>query len=106
MLNLNNEQIYMICGFISALLASGVRLMRDKSNFSSIYAVVRSVIDALTCALLSYGVFLILQSYWSVNTSVIIFIGTFVGSLGTSTIIGFASSLLKKYIGENNATNK
>ena len=99
--NYNSEQFYMICGFVSAMLSSGVRLMRDKSNFSSMYAVTKSVVDAFTCALLSYGVFLLLKSYLNVETSSIIFIGTFVGSLGSSTIIGFASNFLKNYIEKN-----
>ena len=96
--NFTAEQIYMLLGFASAFLSSGVRLMRDKENFSSVYAIVRSKIDAFTCALLSYGVFLILHQYWLVDSSVLVFIGTFVGSLGSNTIISFVSTLLKKYI--------
>lgn len=98
-INVSTEQIYMYLGFISAFLSSGVRLMRNKENFTSLYAVTRSIVDALTCAFLSYGVFEILNAEWNVPISTLIFIGTFVGSLGSTTIINLFSMFLKNYIG-------
>lgn len=98
-INVTTEQIYMYLGFISAFLSSGVRLMRNKENFSSLYMIIRSIIDALTCAFLSYGVFEILNAKWDIPISALIFIGAFVGSLGSSTIINLISMLLKNYMG-------
>lgn len=102
--NITSEQLFLFCGFISAVLSSLVRLMKNKANFTSFYGVIRSVVDALTCALLSYGIFLILHQYWEISTSSIIFIGTFVGSLGSTTIITLASSFLKKWVGTDEST--
>lgn len=99
-INFSTEQIYMCLGFISAFLSSGVRLMRNKENFTSLYAITRSIVDALTCAFLSYGVFEILNTEWNVPISMLIFIGTFVGSLGSTTIINLFSMFLKNYIGK------
>nr|DAP11026.1 MAG TPA: holin [Caudoviricetes sp.] len=99
--NITSEQLFLFFGFISAILSSLVRLMKNKANFTSFYCVTRSVVDALTCALLSYGIFLILHQYWDISTSSIIFIGTFVGSLGSTTIITLASTALKKWVSSN-----